>query len=209
MGLKFSFLKTNIFCLILVSIVGSKSKEFGLCNFPPISIFAPLSSASWIWFSTFSRACLDMRGPISQSFKPEPILIFFNLFLSFIKKSSWISLLRKILLADIHVWPAFLNFAFIKPSIAKSILASEKTIKGAFPPSSNEMFLIVFANISYPFALLSFPTKVIQFFFLLIIDKLFFFADWKKTANLLLLTNLFSKPSRNLFFDQLLLKIIL
>ena len=65
-------------------------------------------------------------------------------------------MLRKILLAEIHVWPAFLNFAFIKPSIAKSILASEKTIKGALPPSSKEIFFIVFEL----FFINSFPTFV-------------------------------------------------
>ena len=47
------------------------------------------------------------------------------------------------LLAEIHVCPAFLNFAAIKPSIALSILVSEKTIKGAFPPNSKEIFLTV------------------------------------------------------------------
>ena len=49
----------------------------------------------------------------------------------------------------------------------------------------------------YPFALLSLPTKVIQFFSFTI--EALFFGRLKKTANLLLFTNLFSKPSKNLF----------
>ena len=44
-----------------------------------------------------------------------------------------------------QVCPPLRNFAAIKPSTAASISASSKTMKGALPPSSSDIFLIVSA----------------------------------------------------------------
>src|SRR6185437_1125432 len=48
----------------------------------------------------------------------------------------------KILFAQTQVCPVFRNFDAIAPSTAASKSASSKTIKGAFPPSSSDNFLI-------------------------------------------------------------------
>ena len=41
----------------------------------------------------------------------------------------------------ILTWPEFLNFAAIKPSIARFKSAESKTIKGALPPNSKPILL--------------------------------------------------------------------
>src|SRR4029077_13152537 len=49
-------------------------------------------------------------------------------------------------LAQTQVWPAFLYFEAIAPLTAISMSASSKTIKGALPPNSIEVFLTVPAH---------------------------------------------------------------
>ena len=51
-----------------------------------------------------------------------------------------------ILLAHTHVWPAFLYLEIMAPFTASSISASSKTINGALPPSSIEVFFTVVAH---------------------------------------------------------------
>src|SRR6516165_845735 len=51
-------------------------------------------------------------------------------------------------LAQTQVWPAFLYFEAIAPLTAISMSASSKTINGALPPSSIEVFLTVAAHCS-------------------------------------------------------------
>src|SRR5215831_8894408 len=51
-------------------------------------------------------------------------------------------------LAQTQVWPAFLYFDAIAPLTAISISASSKTMNGALPPSSIEVFLTVAAHCS-------------------------------------------------------------
>ena len=44
-------------------------------------------------------------------------------------------------LAEMQVWPEFLNLQTIAPATASSTSASSKTMNGALPPSSSETFL--------------------------------------------------------------------
>src|ERR1700733_1091345 len=51
-------------------------------------------------------------------------------------------------LAQTQVWPAFVYLGAIAPLTACSISASSKTINGALPPNSIEVFLTVAAHCS-------------------------------------------------------------
>lgn len=62
----------------------------------------------------------------------------------------------KMRLAQMQVWPAFLNAEATTPAAAVSTSASSKTMKGAFPPSSSDTRFTVSAA---P-AISCFPTRV-------------------------------------------------
>ena len=49
-------------------------------------------------------------------------------------------------MAQTQVWPALRYLEIIAPSTAESMSASSKTMKGALPPSSSDIFLIVGAH---------------------------------------------------------------
>ena len=50
------------------------------------------------------------------------------------------------LLEEMQAWPVFLNLEAISPFTAKSTSAESKTMRGAFPPSSRDIFLTVSAD---------------------------------------------------------------
>src|SRR5690242_3099486 len=88
-----------------------------------------------------------MSGPcVTPCSVPGPTLSAFTRSASFAAKASYTLSWTKIRLAHTQVWPALRYFDTIAPSAAASRSASSNTMKGALPPSSSEIFLMVGAT---------------------------------------------------------------
>ena len=105
-----------------------------------------------------STALSCVKGPMNTpSSVPFPT---FNALIRFVNESancSYMPFCTIIRLAVTQVWPEFLNLARTHASTAVSILASSKTIKGLFPPSSRLSFFRLPAHCCAN----SFPTLVL------------------------------------------------
>ncbi len=114
---------------------------------PPTTTVAPFAVASVTCSSALSTALPSISGPIVvPALIPSPTLSAWTAAVSFATNASWTPSWTSRRFAQTQVWPALRNFETIAPLTAASRSASSKTMNGALPPSSIDVFLTVAAH---------------------------------------------------------------